>query len=264
MLLNSDVEVTSDWLEPIIELMEQDKTIAACQPKVLAYHRKNTFEYAGAAGGFMDVLGYPFCRGRIMDNCEEDQGQYNSMEEIFWATGAAMVIRSELYHAVGGLDADYFAHMEEIDLCWRLKKAGYKIVVQPASVVYHVGGGTLTYQSPRKTYLNFRNSLATIFKNESVGKLTWLIPTRLVLDGVAGLQFLMKGEIAHTWHIIKAHFSFYGSLPSLFKKRKQYQQLIEKSRIGPERKIGQIRGSMIWKYYLQRKKTYGEVVKREK
>ncbi len=259
VLLNSDVEVSANWLDPIIKWMDEDPTIAACQPKVLAYHNKTLFEHAGAAGGYMDALGYPLCRGRIMDTCEEDQGQYNAKEEIFWATGAAMVIRSELYHAVGGLDADYFAHMEEIDLCWRLKKAGFKIMAQPASVVFHVGGGTLSYQSPRKTYLNFRNSLSTIFKNESAGKLCWLIPTRLVLDGVAGVLFLTKGQFANIWQIIKAHFSFYGSIPSLLKKRKAYGQLIEKARIAPNNQKGQFSFSMIWKYYLKGKKTYGEL-----
>jgi len=254
------VEVNANWLTPIIELMEQDKTIAACQPKILAHHNKTIFEHAGAAGGYMDALGYPLCRGRIMDNCEEDKGQYDSVEEIFWATGAAMIVRSELYHAVGGLDADYFAHMEEIDLCWRLKKAGYKIMVHPEAVVYHVGGGTLSYQSPRKTYLNFRNSLSTIFKNESIGKLCWLIPTRLVLDGVAGVLFLTKGQFANIWAIIRAHFSFYGNFFALLKKRKHYQKLIQQASIASSNKKGQLDISIVWKYYLRGKKTFGELV----
>ena len=261
-MLNSDVEVTPDWLSPIIELMEEDATIAACQPKILAYHQKNKFEHAGAAGGYMDTLGYPLCRGRILEYCEEDKGQYDTTEEIFWASGAALVIRGDLYHAIGGLDGDYFAHMEEIDLCWRLKKAGYKIVIQPKSVVYHVGGGTLAYQSPRKTFLNFRNSLATLLKNERVGKLCWLIPTRLVLDGIAGMMFLSKGQFKNIIQIIKAHFSFYGRIPSLLKKRRRNKELIEKIKIAPTNKIGRLGSSMIWKYYLEGKKTfesYGEV-----
>ena len=261
ILLNSDVEVTPNWIAPIIELMEKDPNIAACQPKVLAYHDKSIFEYAGAAGGWMDNLGYPFCRGRIMEKVEKDDGQYDTTEEVFWATGAALVIRGPLYHAIGGLDGDYFAHMEEIDLCWRLKRAGYKIMVEPKSVVYHVGGGTLNYQSPRKTYLNFRNSLATIFKNEPTSKLLWLIPTRLILDGVAGGVFLLKGQFSNIWAIIRAHLSFYANFGKLLKKRRAYTALIEKNRIGIPTVSGRFTKSIIWQFYIRGKKTFKELIK---
>lgn len=167
ILLNSDIEVTENWINPVIELMESDKNIAACQPKIRSYHEKEKFEYAGAAGGFIDKFGYPFCRGRIFQSLEEDKGQYDDTVEIFWATGAALFIRAELYHKLGGMDDDFFAHMEEIDLCWRLKNEGYKIMYCPKSTVYHVGGGTLPTSSSWKTYLNFRNNFFLIYKNHS-------------------------------------------------------------------------------------------------
>lgn len=262
VLLNSDVEVTPGWLEPIVDLMAADTSIAACQPKIRAQKQKDYFEYAGASGGWMDALGYPFCRGRIFDVTEKDEGQYDSVEEIFWATGAAMFIRSDIFHGLGGFDPDYFAHAEEIDLCWRIKLAGYKIMVQPQSVVYHVGGGTLNYLSPRKTYLNFRNTLFTIHKNESRAKLLWLLPLRLVLDGVAAGLFLMQSRYDHISAIVKAHWSFFGSISSARKKKKTYQQRINTIRIGPSRvKIGQYKGSIVWQYFLRRKKFFNRVIK---
>ena len=259
ILLNSDVEVTTSWIIPIIDLMGQDTTIAACQPKVLAHHNKVIFEHAGAAGGYMDSLGYPFCRGRIMDVCEEDMGQYDSIEDIFWATGAALVIKSSLYHAIGGLDGDYFAHMEEIDLCWRLKRAGYKIAVVPESVVYHVGGGTLNYQSPRKTYLNFRNNISTLYKNEPTLKLLWLLPVRFSLDGIAGIVFLLKGQYQHTIEIIKAHGYFYKNIRKLSAKRKSYNQLITATKVGEETKEGRVSKSILWQYYALGKKAFKNI-----
>ena len=259
ILLNSDVEVRPNWITPIIDLMEQDTSIAACQPKVLAHHNKTIFEHAGAAGGYMDALGYPFCRGRIMDVCEEDTGQYDSIENIFWATGAALVIRAPLYHAIGQLDGDYFAHMEEIDLCWRLKRAGYKIMVVPESVVHHVGGGTLNYQSPRKTYLNFRNNISTLFKNEPSLKLLWLLPIRFSLDGIAGIVFILKGQYQHTLEIIKAHVYFYKNIRKLSAKRKSYSKLIEANKIGVETKEGRIAKSILWQYYALGKKAYKNI-----
>lgn len=185
VLINSDIEVTAGWLSPIIALMDNDKQIAACQPKILDYNNKNNFEYAGASGGFIDNLGYPFCRGRIFDSVEEDKGQYNDAIEVFWATGACLFVRAVHYNEVGGLDEDFFAHQEEIDMCWRLKNKGYKIMVEPKSVVYHVGGGTLNAGSPFKTHLNFRNNLFMLFKNLPTSSLFTIIPMRLVLDGVA-------------------------------------------------------------------------------
>ncbi len=220
VLLNSDIEVSSDWLEPVLRLMDSDPTIAACQPKLLDYNHKDLFEYAGAAGGYLDYLGYPFCRGRLFNSLEKDSGQYNGNHEIFWASGACLFVRASDYHAVGGLDDDFFAHLEEIDLCWRLKSKGHKIFYCGESTVYHVGGGTLNKINPRKTYLNFRNSLYMLYKNLKPGQLVLLISIRLVLDGIAGAKFLLEGSGKHTWAVVRAHFSFYGQLGKLTRKRK--------------------------------------------
>ncbi|HRD79169.1 MAG: bifunctional riboflavin kinase/FAD synthetase [Saprospiraceae bacterium] len=252
VLLNSDVEVTPGWLDPIIELMEHDRSIAAVQPKILSLNDKSRFEYAGACGGWLDALGYPFCRGRIFAETELDEGQYDTVEDIFWASGAAFVIRKSLYEQLGGFDGSFFAHSEEIDLCWRLKKAGYRIVVQPRSVVYHLGGGTLAYNTPRKTYLNFRNSLYTILKNERAARLWWLFPLRLVLDGLAGLLFLSQGKWRHILSIIQAHFAVYIRWGRLMHRRAQAQKRIEANRINvPADKTGRYRGSIVWQYYAR-------------
>ena len=225
VLINSDIEVTDGWLSPIIDLMDSDKKIAACQPKLLDYKKRNTFEYAGASGGFIDNLGYPFCRGRIFDDIEQDNGQYNDAIEVFWATGACLFVRASHYNEVGGLDEDFFAHQEEIDLCWRLKNKGYKVMVQPKSVVYHVGGGTLNAGSPFKTHLNFRNNLYTLFKNLPDYYLFTTIPTRLVLDGIAAFTLLSKEKgLQHLLAIAKAHFAFYFAIPKLMAKRKKIKQ----------------------------------------
>mgnify|MGYP002629692698 FL=1 len=225
VLINSDIEVTEDWLSPIIDLMDSDKKIAACQPKLLDYKNKAKFEYAGASGGFIDNLGYPFCRGRIFDDIEQDNGQYNDAIEVFWATGACLFVRSTSFNEVGCLDEDFFAHQEEIDLCWRLKNKGYKIMVQPKSVVYHVGGGTLNAGSPFKTHLNFRNNLFMLFKNLPTFSLFTTIPTRLLLDGVAALTFLNKPKgLKHVLAIAKAHFTFYFEIPKLIAKRQKINQ----------------------------------------
>ncbi len=227
VLLNSDVEVTEKWIEPIMDLMDSNKQIAACQPKILDYNHKTTFEYAGAAGGFMDKYGYPFCRGRIFNSLEEDKGQYNNSTEVFWATGACMFVRAEAFWKVGGFDDDYFAHMEEIDVCWRMKNIGYQIYVEPKSLVYHVGGGTLNKLSPRKTYLNFRNNLITLTKNASPRFLFFKIIYRMILDGVAAFKFLAEGHGSHFIAVIKAHFSFYACLPSTLKKRDEMRLMDE-------------------------------------
>ena len=225
VLINSDIEVTAGWLSPIISLMDSDKQIASCQPKILNYNSKTKFEYAGASGGFIDNLGYPFCRGRIFDDLEQDKGQYNDAVEVFWATGACLFVRSTHFWELGGLDEDFFAHQEEIDLCWRLKNKGYKIMVQPKSVVYHVGGGTLNTGSPFKTHLNFRNNLFMLFKNLPISYLFTTIPMRLVLDGVAALTFLNKEKgLEHVLAIAKAHFSFYFAIPNLIAKRQKISQ----------------------------------------
>lgn len=252
VILNSDVEVEPGWLQPIIELMERDRTIGAVQPKVRSYTDRNRFEYAGACGGWMDILGYPFCRGRIFAETEIDAGQYDDEADIFWAGGAAFVIRKELYQNFGGFDGDFFAHSEEIDLCRRLKKAGYRIVVQPRSVVYHLGGGTLPYNTPRKTYLNFRNSLFTIIKNESASRLLWLLPVRFVMDGLAGMLFLSQGKWAHIVSIIRAHLSVYARMGRLMRKRREVAQCVEALRIRPEPDMaGLYLGSIVWQYYAR-------------
>ena len=262
VLLNSDVEVGEAWLSPLIELMESDPSIGVCQPKILSFNDKTMFEYAGACGGMMDRLGYPFCRGRILDTLEKDKGQYDQVEEIFWASGAAMFFRADLFHKLGGFDEDYYAHHEEIDLCWRIKRAGYKVMVQPKSVVYHLGGGTLGYQSPRKTYLNFRNSLFNLIKNEKPSKLKWLIPLRLILDGLAGVLFFVKGQFAHVGSIFKAHFAFYKSYRLYQKKRAFYNDLIEKNSISDQANVkGIFNGSIIWNFYILRKKYFKSLEK---
>ena len=225
ILLNSDVEVIKGWISPIIKLMDSDKNISACQPKLLDYKNKDNFEYAGASGGFIDNLGYPFCRGRVFDSLEKDNGQYNDAIDIFWATGACFFVRESNFWEVGGFDADFFAHQEEIDLCWRLKNKGYKVMVEPNSTVYHVGGGTLSVGSPFKTHLNLRNNLFMLFKNLTLVSLFIVIPIRLILDGVAALSFLNKPKgIHHLFAVIKAHFAFYFSIPKLVAKRQNINQ----------------------------------------
>ena len=225
VLLNSDIEVTKEWISPIISLMDSDKTISACQPKILDYNNKSKFEYAGASGGYIDKFGYPFCRGRIFDELEEDKGQYNDATEVFWATGACLFVRSSHFLEIGGLDEDFFAHQEEIDLCWRLKNKGYKIMVEPKSEVYHVGGGTLNVGSPFKTHLNFRNNLYMLFKNLPLSSLFTIIPIRLVLDGIAAFTFLKKEKgISHLFAVMKAHFVFYFEIPKLITKRRKISQ----------------------------------------
>ena len=252
VLINSDIEVTAGWLSPIISLMDSDKQIASCQPKILNYNSKTKFEYAGASGGFIDNLGYPFCRGRIFDDLEQDKGQYNDAVEVFWATGACFFVRSNHFWELGGLDEDFFAHQEEIDLCWRLKNKGYKIMVQPKSVVYHVGGGTLNASSPFKTHLNFRNNLFMLFKNLPISYLFTTIPMRLVLDGVAALTFLNKEKgLEHVLVIAKAHFSFYFAIPNLIAKR---QKIIQKNSL-----VGKMNWSILVKNKMNGIKQFSEL-----
>jgi riboflavin kinase/FMN adenylyltransferase len=235
VILNSDVEVTAGWMEPVLKAMRDNPAIAIAQPKIMAWSNKRRFEYAGAAGGWIDYLGYPFCRGRIFSHNEEDEGQYDTPQACFWAAGAAFFIRADLYHRFDGFDGDYFAHNEEIDLCWRLKRAGYQVWCIPQSVVYHLGGGTLEYESPRKVFLNFRNSLYTLLKNEPVAKLLWLLPARFLLDGVAGARFALKGQFRAIWSIVEAHFSFYKNFGDTLRKRRNIASIIEKERIGTDR-----------------------------
>ena len=262
VILNSDVEIKESWIEPIVDLMESDSKIAACQPKILSLKNPSHFEYAGAAGGWMDHLGYPFCRGRIFDIAEEDNGQYNTTQEVFWATGAAMICQSEVFTNLGGFDESYFAHMEEIDLCWRMKNAGYTVMVEPSVSVFHLGGGTLQYDSPNKIYYNFRNNLYTLFKNEKASKLLWLFPLRLILDGVAGVQFISKGKFQLCLNIIYAHISFYKYFFRTLRKRKANQQLIAQHKIGAPNHSGKFGGSIILNFFLKGNKTWNQLFKK--
>lgn len=222
-LLNSDVEVTENWIEPILALFDKDKNIAAVQPKILSYYNRMHFEFAGAGGGLIDNLGYPYCRGRIFDKIEEDKGQYNDEAEVFWASGCAMFIRREDFWAMNGFDESFFAHQEEIDLCWRLKNKGKKIFYIGKSVVYHIGGGTLNKQSPQKTFLNIRNNLMMLVKNLPLWRLFWVIPLRLVLDFFASLYLAYKEGGRHIWAVFKAHIGFYTYICSVIRKRDQHQ-----------------------------------------
>jgi GT2 family glycosyltransferase len=223
-LLNSDVEVSKNWLTPILSIFEDEPTIGIIQPKILDYKDKSKFEYAGAAGGFIDKYGYPFCRGRLFETIEEDIGQFDDELEIFWASGACFFIRKDIFRTLNGFDNDFFAHQEEIDLCWRAYNFGYKAKYTSKSVIYHVGGATLQEGNPKKTYLNFRNSLFMLLKNLPKEKLIPIIISRLFLDGIAGIQFLLKGKFNHFTAILKAHFSFYGSLNIMLKKRDKVQK----------------------------------------
>ena len=265
VILNSDVEVAPGWLEPVLEAMQADRNIAIAQPKILqwepdVHEKKARFEHAGAAGGWLDTLGYPFCRGRIFSQRETDEGQYDTPQACFWAAGAAFFIRAELYHRFGGFDGDYFAHNEEIDLCWRLKRAGYSVWCFPKSVVYHLGGGTLEYDNPRKVFLNFRNSLYSLLKNEPWPKLLWLLPARFLLDGLAGARFAAKGQFKAIWAIVRAHFSFYGSVGKTLEKRKQVREIVGRNAIKPENTDGVYRGSLIIAHYFRRVKAFSKLL----
>ncbi|MEI7662270.1 MAG: glycosyltransferase family 2 protein [Bacteroidota bacterium] len=220
ILINSDIEVTENWIRPVIALMEQDPLIAACQPKIRSYHEPKKFEYAGAAGGFIDKYGYPFCRGRIFLSIEEDTGQYDDVSEIFWATGACMFVRANLFHLMGGLDEDFFAHMEEIDFCWRLKNNGYRIMYCPDSIVFHIGGGTLPKASWRKTYLNFRNNFYLLYKNLPDDRLLPVFAVRLFLVAIAAIKILFQAGFKDFWAVSRAHMSLFHSLGKIRQKRK--------------------------------------------
>ena len=222
-LLNSDVEVTKNWLNPVISLLENNSAVGIVQPKILDFKNKVKFEYAGAAGGFIDKYGYPFCRGRIFDTIEADLGQYDDDKEIFWASGACFFIRKEIYRKLGGFDDDFFAHQEEIDLCWRLKNEGKKIYYTGKSTVYHVGGGTLNKQSAQKTYLNIRNNFSMLLKNLPFPNLLWIVFLRLLLDGFAGIYLGYKNGISHFWAVIRAHFAFYAQISQTLKLRQKMQ-----------------------------------------
>ena len=223
-LVNSDIEVTENWLQPIFKTFENEPNTAIIQPKILDYKRKEYFEYAGAAGGFIDQYGYPYCRGRIFDTLEKDSGQYDDNCEIFWASGACFFIRSSVFKELNGFDDDFFAHQEEIDLCWRAFNKGYKIKYNSESVVYHVGGATLEQGHPMKTFLNFRNSLLMLTKNLPKEKLYSILVVRMILDAIAGIQFLTQGKFRHFWAILKAHAAFYSHFSTNYKRRNNFQQ----------------------------------------
>lgn len=252
VLLNSDVEVAAGWLEPIITLMEEDEKIAACQPKILQYAARHSFEYAGACGGWIDQFGYPFARGRVFHECETDKGQYETAQKCFWATGAAMVIRANAYHEAAGLDESFFAHQEEIDLCWTLQELGYEVWVQPQSVVYHVGGGTLPKASVQKTYLNFRNNLTMLYKHLPLANLLWVMPVRVALDAVAAYRELFKGNGRQFIAIAKAHFTF---TKWVFTKK-----LRRNRKVSAVRFTGFYKGSIVLDYFIKGKKTFNQIL----
>jgi GT2 family glycosyltransferase len=245
-LLNSDIEVTKNWLTPVIEVFKNEKNTGIIQPKLLDFKNKEKFEYAGAAGGFIDLYGYPYCRGRVFNNLEVDSGQFNDVSEIFWASGACLFIRSEIYHQLDGFDEDYFAHQEEIDLCWRTQNEGYNIKYVGTSTVYHVGGATLQETNPHKTFLNFRNSLLNVVKNVPKQWFLFVIFSRLVLDGLAGIKFMVELRPIHTWAIVKAHFSFYKNFNKFLKKRKKLQK---KSNYN-------LHTSIVWQYFFLKRKVF--------
>lgn len=256
VLLNSDVEVTPTWLEPAITLLEADQTIGACQPKLLAYYNKHLFEYAGACGGWLDMFGYPFSRGRIFDFCEEDHGQYNEPQPIFWASGAAMIVRATAYQKMNGLDEFFFAHQEEIDLCWRMQKAGYKIMACPQSVVYHVGGGTLPKGNQRKVFLNFRNNLVMLAKNWNWRSRLTKLPFRIGLDIISALKALLLGDRQFFLGVTKAHFAFYRWIFSS-KKENNFTRGSNKTL------TGFYNGSVVWHHFVRKKKTFKEIIDKD-
>lgn len=251
ILLNSDVEVSPGWIEPVLEYMEAHPGVAACQPKILSYNDRKRFEYAGAAGGFIDSYGYPFCRGRIMNITEEDKGQYDDIRQVFWASGACMFIRSSHWKEAGGFDPDFFAHMEEIDLCWRLNASGKKIMYIPSSIVYHIGGGTLPYEAPSKIYYNFRNNLFMLYKNLPPDRLKITMFKRMCLDGIAAARFLLSLNFKAFINVIKAHLDYYRHKKVLRQKRKS---CLEMAVSYPESLI--LNKSLVFNFFIKGKRTY--------
>lgn len=254
VLLSADFEVTNGWFEPLHALMHKHKDLAACQPKIKYYKDKKMFEYAGAGGGFIDKWGYLFCRGRIFFTLEEDKGQYDNSTEVFWAGGGCMFVRADVYHEMGGLDADLYAHMEEVDLCWRMKNAGYRIGYCGSSTVYHIGGSVISYGSPQKIFYNYRNSLVLLLKNLPAGKLLWILPFRMILDGVSGWRCLLKGEFVELKTIVQAHWSFILSFGKWYKKRQ-----VSKKQIRHKNEFGMYENSIIVDYFLKKKTKYSDL-----
>ena len=253
VLLNSDVEVTEGWLSPLIKTLDQHPGSAAIQPKILSYHQKNCFEYAGAGGGFIDRLGYPFCRGRIFYSIEEDHGQYNDTSEVFWASGACLMVRTKLFYEMDGLDEDFFAHMEEIDLCWRFQRAGHTVLYNGSSTVYHVGGGTLSVSNPFKTYLNFKNGLSLLYKNLPPNHLVVKFTIRILLDIVASLKFTLTGSFKDGLAVLRAHRDFFRS----FKEEKRKRKLTK--RFGYNKLATQQHRLIVWDFFIAGKRKYSEL-----
>jgi len=249
VLLNNDVEVTQNWLQPIINEFKRDDSLIAAQPKILDFNNKRYFEYAGAGGGFIDQLGYPYCRGRIFNTIEKDKGQYNDINKIFWASGACFIVRSNEFKELNGFDENFFAHQEEIDLCWRIQQNGGIIKYIGNSTVYHVGGATLSNINPTKTFYNFRNSLLMLVKNIKSSKVWIILFMRLLMDGIAGLHFLIQGKWKHTLAIIKAHFSFYSLLPRYINKEYKIRKEIKYYHIK----------SIVWNYFIRKKRIFKEL-----
>ena len=250
-LLNSDVAVTPNWLQPIIEVYQNQPEIAIIQPKILDYKNKEYFEYAGAAGGFIDKLGYPFCRGRIFQALEKDKGQYNDVMEIFWATGACLFIKQEVFNELGGFDEDYFAHQEEVDLCWRAQNRGYKVYYVGNSTIYHLGGSTLSNMNPKKTFLNFRNSLFSIIKNIPTKRAIGIILARLLLDGIAAIRFIFQLKFNHCFAILKAHISFYWNVRKMYKKKENIKIMLKYYTTK----------SIVWSHFVNQIKNFNILVK---
>lgn len=247
LILNSDVEVSPGYLSPLLSRIAEP-TIAAVQPKILSHVNKTQFEHAGASGGFIDRRGFPFCRGRIFDECETDNGQYNDAIPVFWASGACLLVKSALFHEVNGFDGRFFAHMEEIDLCWRLQHQGHQIWVEPSSTVYHLGGGTLSYESNTKVFLNFRNNLYMLAKNET-GFWPGKIFIRMLWDGLAAVQFLLKGKPSLLYQVLKAHLAIYTSLPRLISQRTNKKNAT----------LGRYKGNIVIDYFLKKKNKYSDL-----
>lgn len=256
VLLNSDVEVTENWLQPLLNYMNENADVAACQPKIKSFYNRDYFEHAGASGGFIDYLGFPFCRGRVVGTAEMDRGQYDTVIDVFWATGACLLIRSELYNQVGGLDDEFFAHMEEIDLCWRLKGQGFRIVCIPQSTVFHVGGGTLHVEHPHKTYLNFRNNLLMLYKNLPQKSLSNIMRWRKLFDYAAAFQLFVTGKPQNAKSVLKARKDFKKMLPGFVDKRIENLSLATRTDF-PE----MLRKSIVIEYYLKGNKTYSKLIK---
>lgn len=253
VLLNSDIEVTPGWLTPVLNLLESNPNMAACQPKIRSYTQRHLFEHAGAAGGFVDWLGYVFCRGRVFAHFEVDKGQYDDDRRVFWATGACLFVRADVFHQTGGFETSFFAHMEEIDWCWRVQRLGYEVWACSESTVYHVGGGTLHKSNPHKTYLNYRNSLFMLYRNWPADGWLWgKVLLRLVLDGLSSLLFLKVGQWRDVGAILRAHFAFYGQLPQLHQQRKSLRQQQKTN-------VTLYPRSIVWQYFAEGKKTFDEI-----